>query len=106
MPVHAAQVCAAAALVCLTGLRSVVWFFVAVIPKPGVAWPRPTKKKQSIAHLFAVSTRLNPTVGLAALTAAIVMLCVGCTRIETGEVGMRINLDKTTDPAELVSGLF
>ncbi len=30
----------------------------------------------------------------------------GCTRIETGEVGLRINFDKTTDPTERLPGSF
>jgi hypothetical protein len=29
-----------------------------------------------------------------------------CTRIETGEVGLRINFDKTTDPVERLPGSF
>ena len=34
------------------------------------------------------------------------LLVVGCTRIETGEVGLRINFDKTTDPTERLPGSF
>lgn len=34
------------------------------------------------------------------------MLATGCTRIETGEVGLRINFDKTTDPTERLPGSF
>lgn len=30
----------------------------------------------------------------------------GCTRIETGEVGLRVNFDKTTDPTERLPGSF
>lgn len=44
---------------------------------------------------------LIPTVALAAL-----VLLSGCTRIETGEVGLRINFDKTTDPTERLPGSF
>lgn len=33
-------------------------------------------------------------------------LLAGCTRIETGEVGLRINFDKTTDPTERLPGSF
>lgn len=41
------------------------------------------------------------------LTAAIATLLItGCTRIETGEVGLRINFDKTTDPTERLPGSF
>lgn len=41
------------------------------------------------------------------LTAAIaILLITGCTRIETGEVGLRINFDKTTDPTERLPGSF
>ncbi len=35
-----------------------------------------------------------------------VILSTGCTRIETGEVGLRINFDKTTDPTERLPGSF
>jgi regulator of protease activity HflC (stomatin/prohibitin superfamily) len=35
-----------------------------------------------------------------------VFLTVGCTRIETGEVGLRINFDRTTDPTERLPGSF
>lgn len=34
------------------------------------------------------------------------LLATGCTRIETGEVGLRINFDKTTDPTERLPGSF
>jgi regulator of protease activity HflC (stomatin/prohibitin superfamily) len=34
------------------------------------------------------------------------LLMGGCTRIETGEVGLRINFDKTTDPTERLPGSF
>jgi len=34
------------------------------------------------------------------------LLAAGCTRIETGEVGLRINFDKTTDPVERLPGSF
>jgi hypothetical protein len=41
------------------------------------------------------------------LTAVLATLLMGgCTRIETGEVGLRINFDKTTDPTELLPGSF
>lgn len=45
--------------------------------------------------LFAIATA-----SLAAL------LSTACTRIETGEVGLRINFDKTTDPVERLPGSF
>ena len=35
-----------------------------------------------------------------------VMLAAGCTRIETGEVGLRVNFDKTTDMTERLPGSF
>ena len=38
--------------------------------------------------------------------AALVVTSAGCTRIETGEVGLRINFDKTTDPTERLPGSF
>ena len=34
------------------------------------------------------------------------LLLGACTRIETGEVGLRINFDKTTDPTERLPGSF
>lgn len=34
------------------------------------------------------------------------VVTTGCTRIETGEVGLRINFDKTTDPVERLPGSF
>ena len=40
------------------------------------------------------------------LPAAALLLAAGCTRIETGEVGLRIHFDKTTDPAERLPGSF
>lgn len=40
------------------------------------------------------------------LSAAALLLAAGCTRIETGEVGLRINFDKTTDPTERLPGSF
>lgn len=42
----------------------------------------------------------------ALLSAAALLLAAGCTRIETGEVGLRINFDKTTDPTERLPGSF
>ena len=45
--------------------------------------------------------KLIATFALAAL-----VLLSGCTRIETGEVGLRINFDKTTDPTERLPGSF
>lgn len=55
---------------------------------------RSTRSLQSI-RLIAVS--------LAALGA---LALAGCTRIGTGEVGLRINFDKTTDSIELQPGSF
>ncbi|MFZ6751278.1 SPFH domain-containing protein [Undibacterium sp. Ren11W] len=40
------------------------------------------------------------------LLTAMILLNSGCTRIGTGEVGLRINFDKTTDPAERLPGTF
>ena len=48
--------------------------------------------------LRTVSSLLAAAALLAALPIA------GCTRIETGEVGMRVNFDKTVDPTELQPG--
>ena len=42
--------------------------------------------------------------GTLAIVSAIALS--GCTRIETGEVGLRINFDKTTDPVERLPGSF
>jgi regulator of protease activity HflC (stomatin/prohibitin superfamily) len=35
-----------------------------------------------------------------------ILLSSACTRIETGEVGLRVNFDKTTDPTERLPGTF
>ncbi len=43
---------------------------------------------------------------IAWLCALSIGLLAGCTRIETGEVGLRINFDKTTDPTERLPGSF
>ena len=43
---------------------------------------------------------------LTLLLIPVVLLTAGCTRIETGEVGLRINFDKTTDPTERLPGSF
>ena len=43
---------------------------------------------------------------MATVALATVVLLSGCTRIETGEVGLRINFDKTTDPTERLPGSF
>jgi regulator of protease activity HflC (stomatin/prohibitin superfamily) len=40
------------------------------------------------------------------LLTAVLVGVSGCTRIETGEVGLRINFDKTTDPTERLPGSF
>jgi hypothetical protein len=40
------------------------------------------------------------------LMTAMILLSSGCTRIGTGEVGLRINFDKTTDSAERLPGTF
>ncbi len=50
------------------------------------------------------ATALASIVGLASAVA--ILLAGGCTRIETGEVGLRINFDKTTDPSERLPGTF
>ncbi|MDP3654566.1 MAG: SPFH domain-containing protein [Rhodoferax sp.] len=42
----------------------------------------------------------------ALISAITALLATGCTRIETGEVGLRINFDKTTDPTERLPGSF
>jgi hypothetical protein len=45
--------------------------------------------------------------GLVLSGALVIFLALtGCTRIETGEVGLRINFDKTTDPTERLPGSF
>jgi hypothetical protein len=40
----------------------------------------------------------------ALLASALILTMVGCTRIETGEVGVRIDFDKTVQPAERLPG--
>ena len=40
------------------------------------------------------------------VSAVALLLAAGCTRIETGEVGLRINFDKTTDSTERLPGSF
>ena len=40
------------------------------------------------------------------LAGLLVLAVSGCTRIETGEVGLRVNFDKTTDPTERLPGSF
>lgn len=42
----------------------------------------------------------------ALISAITALLSTGCTRIETGEVGLRINFDKTTDATERLPGSF
>ncbi|MCX7220468.1 MAG: SPFH domain-containing protein, partial [Burkholderiales bacterium] len=42
----------------------------------------------------------------ALLLTSMLLLSSACTRIGTGEVGLRINFDKTTDPAERLPGTF
>ena len=41
-----------------------------------------------------------------AIVAALVATTVGCTRIETGEVGVRVGFDKQVKPGELMPGSF
>jgi regulator of protease activity HflC (stomatin/prohibitin superfamily) len=48
---------------------------------------------------------MNRTFKLAAV-AALVAATVGCTRIETGEVGVRVGFDKQVKPGELMPGSF
>lgn len=40
------------------------------------------------------------------LAVVLVLAVSGCKRIETGEVGLRVNFDKTTDPTERLPGSF
>lgn len=54
-----------------------------------------TKKTLNMRHI---------TITLATVIAT--LLASACTRIETGEVGLRINFDKTTDPTERLPGSF
>jgi regulator of protease activity HflC (stomatin/prohibitin superfamily) len=44
--------------------------------------------------------------GIALICCLSLGLLSACTRIETGEVGLRINFDKTTDPTERLPGSF
>jgi regulator of protease activity HflC (stomatin/prohibitin superfamily) len=46
------------------------------------------------------------TILITLLSTALLVLASGCTRIETGEVGLRVNFDKTTDPTERLPGSF
>jgi regulator of protease activity HflC (stomatin/prohibitin superfamily) len=48
---------------------------------------------------------MNRTFKLA-IVAALVATTVGCTRIETGEVGVRVGFDKQVKPGELLPGSF
>jgi regulator of protease activity HflC (stomatin/prohibitin superfamily) len=48
---------------------------------------------------------MNRTFKLA-IVAAVVATTVGCTRIETGEVGVRVGFDKQVKPGELMPGSF
>ena len=48
---------------------------------------------------------MNRTFKLA-LVAALIATTVGCTRIETGEVGVRVGFDKQVKPGELMPGSF
>ena len=48
---------------------------------------------------------MNRTFKLA-VVAALVVTTVGCTRIETGEVGVRVGFDKQVKPGELMPGSF
>ena len=48
---------------------------------------------------------MNRTFKLA-VVAALVATTVGCTRIETGEVGVRVGFDKQVKPGELMPGSF
>ena len=48
---------------------------------------------------------MNRTFKLA-LVAGLIATTVGCTRIETGEVGVRVGFDKQVKPGELMPGSF
>ena len=48
--------------------------------------------------------RISALLAVLAVLAAVPM--AGCTRIETGEVGMRVNFDRTIDPTELQPGTW
>ena len=41
-----------------------------------------------------------------AVVAALIATTAGCTRIETGEVGVRVGFDKQVKPGELLPGSF
>jgi hypothetical protein len=41
-----------------------------------------------------------------AVAAAVGVLATGCTIVDTGEVGLRVNFDKTIEPEERVAGSF
>ena len=49
---------------------------------------------------------MKPANTMITLALTVLALLSGCTRIETGEVGLRINFDKTTDPTERLPGSF
>lgn len=51
-----------------------------------------------------MSRRISALLAVLAVVAAVPM--AGCTRIETGEVGMRVNFDRTIDPTELQPGTW
>lgn len=64
------------------------------------------KKGTPVAHRTDNATSPMTRQAAALLAAAALLLAAGCTRIETGEVGLRINFDKTTDPTERLPGTF
>lgn len=43
---------------------------------------------------------------LSAAVLGLAVLATGCTRIETGEVGVRVGFDKQVKPGELLPGSF
>lgn len=57
-----------------------------------------------LPHSLEPITMRHLTITFALAIATV--LTSACTRIETGEVGLRINFDKTTDPTERLPGSF
>jgi regulator of protease activity HflC (stomatin/prohibitin superfamily) len=69
---------------------------------PGFAYDPASQKTEENPSIM---NRLIPQL-IVTLTCTAALLATGCTRIETGEVGLRINFDKTTDPTERLPGSF
>lgn len=77
-------------------------------PKRSHKRPCPPYSNDSITESRPAKLQKNTMKrsALILLCTGTLLLATGCTRIETGEVGLRINFDKTTDPTERLPGSF